>query len=392
MKIEFITNASFLINFDNGRKLLTDPWYTDGIYLGTLFNFPPLSDEQRQRYLGSRPDFIYISHFHGDHLDPDSLRRFAKSTPILIGAFPTPTLRNAIRSCGFTDVRELPFGDIVPIDGFEVTIYPQFSASTDDSGSEDSFPIDSSILVRESNGPSLFFCVDNPMQVSDASYIRDRFGPPDVALLPYSGASIYPWVFKNYSHEDKLKRATTTRLDRLEKFCRLADEIAARYVVPAAGSFVYGGRIAAQSQYQLQATPVEILKYLETRPLHGSLHLMATGDVLDCRTGSQEMNHGALFRNFSEAERISYAATLSDFRCPVDDISWPVALRIPWRSLVRRARGNMWQRQQEIGVFPARNIELLIGTRHASGLTGDNVCIRFLLDQPGIADATAASD
>lgn len=391
MKIEFITNASFLIHFDNGKTLLTDPWYTDGIYLGTLFNFPPLSEVQRRRYLSSQPDFIYISHYHGDHLDPDSLRKLPKNTPVLIGAFPNPTLQYAVRSCGFTDVRELPFGEVVSFGGFEATIFRQFSASADDNGAEDVFPIDSSILLRESNGPLLFFCVDNPMRVSDASDIRDRFGPPDVALLPYSGASVYPWVFRNYSHDEKLKRATKVRVDRLEKFCQLADELAARHVVPAAGSFVYGGRIAAQSQYQLQATPIEIQEFLEARHIRGSLHFMATGDLLDCRTGVLLPNKEAPFRNYSESERASYAATLKDFRHPIDEISWPMDMRIPWRSLIRRARANMWQQQQTLGLFPPRDIELLIHSSPQMQLQGAELRIQVPLDRNDVVDPIATS-
>ena len=36
MKIEYITNASFLFTFSDGTTVLTDPWYEDGIYHGLL--------------------------------------------------------------------------------------------------------------------------------------------------------------------------------------------------------------------------------------------------------------------------------------------------------------------------------------------------------------------
>jgi UDP-MurNAc hydroxylase len=365
MKLEFITNASFLIHFNDGRTLLTDPWYTDGIYLGTLFNFPPLTNEDRQRYLNARPDFIYISHYHGDHLDPASLRHYPRGTPVLIGAFPTPTLRNAINGCGFSDIRELAFGEPSEFNGLRIVIFRQFAASTDDNDSDDAFPIDTSIFLRESNESSLFFCVDNPMQIGDATQVRERFGPIDVALLPYSGASIYPWVFKNYSHEEKLERMSALRLSRLEKFCQLADEISAKHVVPAAGSFVYGGKLASQARYQLQATPPEIQDYLRSRPIRGFLHLMSTGDVLDCDNGKLECSKDARFRQFADEDRIAYAQTLAHFRCPIDDLTWPSDLQIPWKHLVRRARVNMWLRQEELGLFPSSDVELVVtGGKH----------------------------
>src|SRR6202012_3547579 len=108
MLIEFVANASFNLPLASGRTLLTDPWYADGIYYGTWCNFPPLSDDRRAELAALRPDWIYISHIHPDHLDPKSLAAYPRGTPILIGRLPEPALthlRRSIAGLGFTDVR-----------------------------------------------------------------------------------------------------------------------------------------------------------------------------------------------------------------------------------------------------------------------------------------------
>ena len=97
MKVQFATNASFLIELESGMRILTDPWYSGGIYYGSWYNYPPLSASQKEFFLASKPDLIYVSHLHPDHLDPVTLAKFDKSTPIVIGKFPYPHLLMLLR-------------------------------------------------------------------------------------------------------------------------------------------------------------------------------------------------------------------------------------------------------------------------------------------------------
>lgn len=385
MRIEYITNASVIFHLANGRKLLTDPWYTDGIYLGTLFNFPPLGPTERSRYRTTRPDYIYISHFHGDHLDPTSLANFPKDIPVLIGAFRTPALRAALRGCGFTEIREIPFGEETDFEGFKVVIFPQFASSSDDAGQDDYVPIDTSILVEDA-GATAFFAVDNPMQVSDATELRRRFGEIDVALLPYSGASIYPWAFRMYSAEEKSRRAKAVRQGRLKKFCDLGDALGARHVVPAAGTFIYGGRLASQARYQLHATPREIVDYCESRSLGAKLRILTTGDILDVKSGKVQANPEAQLRNFSETDRLRYAESLAGFACPLDAVEIPLGLRIPWRALLRRARANLWRQQQATGLILPLDVELVVRSSPKVQLPDQGIRVRIPLDRDELLD------
>ena len=110
MRIQFAANASFLVHLNSGIRILTDPWYTDGIYYGSWYNFPPLTDK-RALFLASRPHFLYISHLHPDHLDAGTLARFDLSTPVLIGKLPHTHLRRALERLGYRAIRELPLGE-----------------------------------------------------------------------------------------------------------------------------------------------------------------------------------------------------------------------------------------------------------------------------------------
>ena len=61
-----------------GRKILTDPWLTEGAYLGTWFHTHVLADAGvTPATIATDVDYIFISHEHEDHLDPETLRHFS---------------------------------------------------------------------------------------------------------------------------------------------------------------------------------------------------------------------------------------------------------------------------------------------------------------------------
>lgn len=389
MKIEFITNASFLVELADGRTILTDPWYSDGIYHGIIFNYPPIPESLRARILSSRPDYIYVSHIHGDHFDPPTLAHFSKETPILIGKFPTPALANAIRGLGFSDVRELPFGDLANVDGIELCIFDQFAGSNDDLENETNLPIDTSIFIRDSDGTALFHNVDNPIQLRHAEDIGRRFGPIDAAILPYASVSVFPAMFGQYSHDEKMRRVKALMTSRVEKFRELALAMGARKSIPAAGSFVFGGKAADLAVYQCQAVPSLIREMWEEAglPLE-SLLQMAPGDCFDLSSGEVEQREPKAVREFSVEDRIAYARGLAEAPCDLDQIRIPGTMRLSWRSLVGRARTTMWSRQQQLGIFPAIDITLDIeGTDGIPLPGGGRLEFRMPLDRPDLAPA-----
>ena len=68
MRVTYYGQACTLIEA-GGRKILTDPWLTEGAYQGTWFHTHLLADA------GVRPetfpkdfDYLFLSHEHQDHL------------------------------------------------------------------------------------------------------------------------------------------------------------------------------------------------------------------------------------------------------------------------------------------------------------------------------------
>ena len=87
MKIKYIYSACLEIS-TSSITILTDPWFTEGVYDGAWYHFPEIDPFE---YI-SEPDYIYISHIHPDHYDPKFLHRLFDRfgvKPILI-----PDLKN----------------------------------------------------------------------------------------------------------------------------------------------------------------------------------------------------------------------------------------------------------------------------------------------------------
>ncbi len=71
MRITFLGHAGLFVETRHG-SVLCDPWFTPA-YFGSWFPFPR-NDRLDPAEFG-RPDFLYVSHLHRDHFDPEFLGR-----------------------------------------------------------------------------------------------------------------------------------------------------------------------------------------------------------------------------------------------------------------------------------------------------------------------------
>jgi len=205
-----------------------------------------------------------------------------------------------------------------------------------------------------------------------------------VALVPYSGASFFPHAFTAYDNDEKetLKKSVKNR--RLEGFCDITSILQPDHVIPAAGSYVMGGRIAEYSQHLHGATPKELA---DVWKVHGcsstQLCVMSTGDVLDTVAGKITPNNDSSYRDFSEADRTAYALTLQDRTLPQDELVIPDGFPLPWKRLMEKARRNQWTMQERLGLHPEVDVEIKILETAGVKLSEDDAFIyRYSLDTP----------
>ncbi|NIA67833.1 MBL fold metallo-hydrolase [Pelagibius litoralis] len=389
LRIEAITNAAFLITLADGRTILTDPWFSDGIYYGSWYNFPPLSEAQKKRYHSLRPDFIYISHLHPDHMDARTLAHYDSATPLLIGALPMPHLERNLKDMGFSDIRVLPLDETVAIEGITITILGQFEGTSSGDVSDVDYEMDTS-LVLESGGRRLLNVVDNPIKEHDAVRIVERFGSFDTAIIPYGGASFYPHAFPQFDAAEKARRRDALTERMLDQFVEIAGILKASKTIPAAGSYVMGGRIAEFSEYLHQAAPGQIrARWAAAGNSPEALSILGPGDSLDVASGAIEMLGGAL--SFNSEDRLAYARTLRNRPLDQDLISVPRGFKIPWKRMLQRARAVLWGYQQRFSACPEHDVILVITPGKGIALPEDrSICVSISLDSEELRFEAAA--
>lgn len=96
MKTTFIGHASMLIEA-GGISILSDPWWRGPCFGAQWWNYPAPALTVLDTI---KPDYIYISHGHHDHLHPGTLKLFSRDTVVLVAR--ANGLGSFIREMGFT--------------------------------------------------------------------------------------------------------------------------------------------------------------------------------------------------------------------------------------------------------------------------------------------------
>src|SRR5438046_712452 len=119
MQITFLGQAGLFIETKHGT-ILCDPWFNPA-YFASWFPFP--SNENVDIEKLRCPDYLYLSHSHHDHFDPEFLRDHVwKEATILLPDFPLNILERGLRDIGFTKFIYTKNCQTVEINGLRITI------------------------------------------------------------------------------------------------------------------------------------------------------------------------------------------------------------------------------------------------------------------------------
>ena len=221
MRITATGHAGLFVE-TTGGSILCDPWFVPAFH-GSWFVFPRNDGLDTVRF--AQPDYLYISHLHGDHFDAPFLQEHVeKSTPVLLPEFPTPELERALRDLGFERFVECPDGETVSLDGgLDVAIFTATAPSDGPIG-------DSAILIGDSSGRVLN---QNDCRPNHPENIAAK-GHIDLHFLQYSGAMWWPVVYELPASE-KARLAAAKRDGQMQRAIGYARAISAASVVPSAG-------------------------------------------------------------------------------------------------------------------------------------------------------------
>ncbi len=224
MRATSIGHAGILID-TTGGSILCDPWFVPA-FLGSWFVFPRndrLAPELVERI--EHPDYLYVSHVHGDHLDESWLADHVdRATTVLLPGFPIRELERRLRALGFTSFVRTMDGEPTELgEHLRIAIHVETSI-TDGPGGDSALVVDdgTAVLVNQ-----------NDCRTTDLVALR-RHGHVDLHWLQYSGAIWYPMVYDE--PPDRMRQLVDAKVEsQLTRAMRYVEAVDATSVVPSAG-------------------------------------------------------------------------------------------------------------------------------------------------------------
>ena len=224
MRATSLGHAGILIRCRQAT-VVCDPWF-EPAFLGSWFPFPRNDRlDADTMAVACSPDYLYVSHLHGDHFDETFLKkRMNRNVQVLLPDFPSDELRRRLTSLGFTNFVTTRDGEELELrDGLRVAIHVE-SSITDGPGGDSALVVSdgSSRLVNQ-----------NDCRTHDPKVLASH-GTVDQHWLQYSGAIWYPMV---YDEPDDVRRAharskVESQFARAEQY---VSAVNAKVVVPSAG-------------------------------------------------------------------------------------------------------------------------------------------------------------
>ena len=251
-----------------GKRLVIDPWLNEPTYWSSWWHCPP-------PLFGPdifAADYVYITHWHFDHFDPKTLRKFQKNTTAIVPKFPISGLKQQLEGLGFERVVELRHGERIALgDEFSLTSY-QVSFQDD------------SVAVVEADGAVLFDLNDAKPLPSLWRTFRSKYPKVDFMLRSHSPAWSYP---TRYTFEDPSDRLPVDSRTYMEAFVAAAQQLRPRYAVPFASGICHLHREVRDENRFLVSAP-EMRAYFEanaSRAPSTSLIVMPVGSSWSSTTG-----------------------------------------------------------------------------------------------------------
>ena len=287
MKATSLGHAGILVE-TRQATIVCDPWFIPAFH-GSWFVFPR-NDQLGEALMAKvrKPDYLYISHQHADHLDEPWLRdNIDKSVPVLLPDFPTRELRRQLEGLGFTrfiqtrDAEEMDLGN-----GLTIAIHVEGSVTDGPGG-------DSAIVI--SDGESRLVN-QNDCRTGDLEALR-KHGPVDLHWLQFSGAIWYPMVYQE-PREKLLELARKKVESQFARALTYVDAVGARMVVPSAGppcfldDELFGANWITGSEVSIFPDQTHFIERLSQRGLPTGVRNVP-GTTIEVTTSSIEVMHPA---------------------------------------------------------------------------------------------------
>jgi UDP-MurNAc hydroxylase len=252
MEVTFVADSTFIFEHASIR-LLTDPWIGTTIYGGAWRQFPPPVIKPSEV---GRLDYIFISHIHEDHCDPQTIAALDRNAVVLLMER-TPNFVEAFlrrHQFHFREVRKIP-----PFKKTPLTNDLAVEIIDADPSHALNHLIDSALLLHWGGKTIHFANDDSPYPESYPHLKQYDFA---LSILPASGGSGYPACFDSLSLEEQARERDRIVAMYFKTFAGAVNELRPRRILASAGNHVIVGRSARlNNRMTFLSSPMAAYRY-----------------------------------------------------------------------------------------------------------------------------------
>lgn len=345
----FLGHACWLFEA-SGLRVLVDPLVFPAHQRGVFTTNPP----RKLHIPALRPDFVLVSHAHGDHFDPASLAALAAEDPDVIVASADPRVSRAARDLGFREARVIEPWSLIELDGVRLVTTP--SAGSGEWG-----------VLLEHEGAAVWHLVDTVLSGAGVRAVLGRASSalglpslatrgPDLALVRYQ-----PLLEVALA----LGSAPGFPARAYEELLEVCAALGSGRVVPSSSGSVHRGPFAAMNRVVYPQTERRFLRDLASAaPGLGGLP-SALGARYRVRPGDVRMEPGA-GRAMIEVEGAEIPVHFRPFEPPpLEEPGWPPGEE---RTVTAWVRGPLREGVARAGVAGLLALEV-IGHQQRLGFT-----------------------
>tara|TARA_B100001964_G_scaffold194311_1_gene217833 strand:- start:320 stop:1663 length:1344 start_codon:yes stop_codon:yes gene_type:complete len=284
----------------NRSVIACDPWVGAGDEIGWISY--PLHKNGANILKSIKPNFVYISHLHTDHLDPKTLSKINKNTKIIIKKFLNGRLKKKIFKLGFYNIMECkPWRKYKLNKDISIGIIPQISSNMSGRPEQINYDVDTSIVIQSNITKEVFYNgVDNPLTVNShklvKKFITKKFNKKiAVAVLQDGGNGEYPQCFLNVNRNKEKERIINGALLATKEKLKIMKPEA--YISPMPNMIMFG-KYSKLQKYVPKPTFTQEEKILKNCKY--KIHHIAGGGTLAKKNGkwiSKKTKHEFIFKN-----------------------------------------------------------------------------------------------
>ena len=255
MQLTTLNNATLICESSKGTILTLDPWIIGSLYFNTWIPSTKASNAHLEKLCLS--NYVYISHLHSDHWDPETIKLFKSDTKFILPELPfiKKVIGEKLNNYGFYNIYYIkPLSTLKIENDFSITFIPTlnyygaeieiYETSSDDFEKA----IDTGLIINDlSSKTSHIALCDNTPYLPESGKLIKELVPIGFNIgsiwYPFNGAAQdFPLCYDNLDFNEKKKLVNERNNKRNKCILNLKNFLDSEVLIPYSSDFLLVGK------------------------------------------------------------------------------------------------------------------------------------------------------